>query len=278
MQIVLCAMAKNEHLYINDFVEYYKRLGFDKIYIYNNDDFDKPNLEDYIKNKSKVEIIDIRGIKKPKLQQEIYTIFYNTHKFDWCLFCDIDEYLVGVKNVHLWLEQWYMRNVKQIRIKWKLFGDDDLIERDMSIPVYKAFTKEVKTSLNRNLVDKGNLENQGKAFVRGGLPNVIITSPHFASIKRRDNVIPSILPSGRPCYSKVVINENYSRETIYMNHYMTKTLSEFVKQKLGRNDAVYGTSVPLDYFWRINKKTEDKIKWLEERGIYELQDISNELR
>ena len=159
------------------------------------------------------------------------------------------------------------RNAYQIRVKWRLFGDDNKITRDMSVPIYKAFTKEIKSSLNRNLIDKGTLENQGKAFVRGNLPNVIISSPHFASFRRRDNVIPSVLPSGKPCWSKVIIMENYSREYVYLNHYMTKTLSEFINQKLNRNDAVYNINISLDYFWRINTKTEEKLQYLKERGL-----------
>lgn len=267
MRIVLCAMAKNEHKYINDFVNYYTKLGFDKIYLYDNDDLDKPHIEDFIEKKDKVEVINIRGIKKEKLQHEVYTNFYNTHKFDWCLFCDIDEFLVGVKNVHYWLENPMYRNVFQIRIKWKLFGDDNLITRDMTQPVYSVFKNEVKTSLMRNLITKGNLEYQGKAIVRGGLQNVVIRSPHFASFKTRDNVIPSVLPSGKPCWSKVVITENYSRETIFLNHYMTKSLSEFIDQKLNRNDAVYNQALTLDYFWRINQKTPAKVGYLKDRGL-----------
>ena len=36
----------------------------------------------------------------------------------------------------------------------------------------------------------------------------------------------------------------------------------FVKQKQGRGDAVHGNILDLDYFWRINKKTKDKLEWL----------------
>ena len=266
MHIVVCAMAKNEHRYINDWVNWYLKLGFDKIYIYDNDEISSPKLENYIENKDKIEIINIRGVHKEKLQHEVYTTFYNTHKFDWCLFCDVDEFLTGVKNIHYLLEQPIYRKALQIRIMWKLFGDDNLITRDMSLPVYSVFKNEVKSSLMRDLVTKGNLEYQGKAMVRGGLQNVIIRSPHFASIKTRDNVIPSILPSGKPSWSKVVITEDYRRETIYLNHYMTKSLSEFVEQKLNRNDAVYNQALTLDYFWRINKKTPEKLEWLRKKG------------
>lgn len=267
MRVVVCAMAKNEHLYINDWVEHYCKLGFDKIYIFDNDDKDKPFIGDYIKNKNRVEIINIRGAHRPKLQHEIYTHFYHTYRFDWCLFCDIDEFLFGINNIHSFLERPIFRNINQIRIKWKLFGDDNLIERDMSKHVYDVFKQEVKESLHRNLMQKGNLESQGKMIVRGGLLNVVIKSPHFASLFTRDNVIPSMLPSGRPCWSKVDIKENYTKETVFLHHYMTKSLSEFVKQKLNRNDAVYDQKLTIDYYWRINQKTKEKLEYLQKLGL-----------
>lgn len=267
MQVVICAMAKNEHLYINDWVNHYLSIGFDKIYLFDNDDENKPFIGDFIQNKDKVETIDIRGKKKEHLQHDVYTNFYNTYKFNWCLFCDIDEYLFGINDIHSFLEQQKFKSTCQIRIKWKLFGDDNLIERDMSKPVYDIFSHEIKSSLMRDLKTKGNLELQGKMIVRGGIKNVVIRSPHFASLVNRNNVLPSVLPSGRFCNSKVVIYENYSNESVYLHHYMTKSLSEFVEQKLNRNDAVYNTSLKLDYFWRINAKTPQKIEWLKKKGL-----------
>lgn len=267
MQVVICAMAKNEHLYINEWVKHHINIGFDKIYLYDNDEKHSSYIGDFIDKNylGKVEIIDIRGQVKEHLQHDIYTNFYNTHTFDWCLFIDIDEFLVGVGNVKIFLKKF--TSINQIRIRWRLFGDDNLITRDTTKPVMSSFKRVINYSLNRNLKDRGNLEIQGKAFVRGNLDNVVIRSPHFASYGTRNNVIPSCLPSGMPCNSKVVIREYYGRETIYINHYMTKTLSEFVNQKLSRTDAVFGDTLKLDYFWRINEKTKEKIKYLKDIGI-----------
>ena len=271
MEIVVCAMAKNEHKYINEWVEHYINLGFDKLYIYDNDELDSPNIKDYISSKflNKCVIKNIRGQHKPKLQHDIYTGFYAKYgkTFEWCLFCDIDEFLFGVENIHSLLDQPMYQNAQQIRVRWKLFGDDNLITRDMSKKVVDSFQIEIKHSLNRNLINIGNLEKQGKMIVRGGLPNVIIRSPHFASFLNRDNIIPSILPSGKVCYSKVAIEEDYSNETIYLHHYMTKSLSEFIEQKLNRTDAVFGNTLVLDYYWRINKKTKEKLDYLKDLGL-----------
>ena len=265
MRVVLCCLAKNEHLYINDFVNWYAKLGFDKIYIYDNDDENVDNVENYIENKDIVEIINVRGVHEDRLQHKLYTKFYNEYKdtFDWCLFCDIDEYLFGVENIHSFLSQKKFSRTNQIRIKWKLFGDDDLITRDMSKPVYEIFSHEIKESWVRSLDKKCNLQNQGKAIVRGGLDNVVIESPHFASRGTRDNYLSSVLPSGSMCFSKVTIKEDYRGESVFLHHYMTKSLSEFIDQKLKRTDAVFGElSIDFNYYWRINKKTQEKLDYI----------------
>lgn len=272
MRVVLCCLAKNEHLYINDFVKWYVDLGFDTIYIYDNDELDSKPIRECIDENlmDHVVVKNIRGFRRDKLQHDIYTGFYAKYgkQFDWCLFCDVDEFLFGVDNIKDFLNNPKFNNFNQIRVKWKLFGDDDLIERDMSIPVYEAITHEIKETLNRNLVDKGNLESQGKSFVRGNLPNIIIRSPHFASNGYRDNTLKSCLPSGRVCNSYVAIKEDYSHESVFLNHYMTKTLSEFVNQKMNRTDAVFvDLQIKLDYYWRVNKKTPQKLEWLKERGL-----------
>ena len=101
MRVVVCAMAKNEHLYIKDWVNHYLRIGFDKIYIYDNDDPGTKSIKRYLPQTDKVEVINIRGRKEENLHHKVFTEFYRTHKFDWCLFCDVDEFLSGVQNIHI---------------------------------------------------------------------------------------------------------------------------------------------------------------------------------
>ena len=268
MRVVVCAIAKKEHKYINQWVKHYVDLGVDKIYLYDNDDINEKYIGCYINEKyaNKIYIINVRGVKRPLFQHDCYTKFYWKYReyFDYCLFCDIDEYLVGVKNIKEWLSK---MTAKQIRIKWRLFGDDNVIERDTNIPMIDFFKKPVTSSLHRNLNQKGNLESQGKFILKGGMFNIYINSCHYGCIGNSNVLVPSVLPSGKPCKSYTAINEDYSQETIYLNHYMTKTLKEFVEQKLNRNDAVYNTNLKLDYFWRINAKTPEKLEWLKKKGL-----------
>ena len=201
------------------------------------------------------------------MKHDIYTKFYREHNFDWCLFCDIDEFLSGVQNIHIYLSLPQFRNANQIRVKWRLFGDDDKITRDMSKPVYCCFHKVITKLLKNDLKGKNTLENQGKSIVRGHLPNVVFHSVHYGCFCDENHIIPSILPSGRPCLSRVAIKEDYRFESLFLNHYMTKSLSEFINQKLNRNDAVFNVNLKMNYYWRINKKTKEKLEYLKNLGL-----------
>lgn len=276
MRIWVCALAKNEHKYINEWVKHYIDMKVSHIVIYDNDDIDEAkNIADFIDNRYKkyVEIINIRGYHEKNLQARIYTDFYNKYnkQFDWCCFFDIDEFLTGVSNIQLLLSDIKLFRAKQIRVKWRLFGDDDIIERDTTKPVLNAFNKVIKKSLSRDLKRKCELHNQAKCIVKGGLRCVYFNSVHYISDMTM-KLPTELLPSGKECYGKVAILDNYDNETIYLNHYMTKSLSEFIEQKLNRTDAVFDErKLKLDYYWRINTKTNAKLEYLKERGIdYEL--------
>ena len=75
LKICLCAIGKNENLYIKEFVEHYKKLGYNRIFLYDNNDIDDERFEEKIKkeiDKGFVKIINYRGykgkLKNPQLE------------------------------------------------------------------------------------------------------------------------------------------------------------------------------------------------------------------
>ena len=216
-----------------------------------------------------IKIINARGVHYHQMQHTFYSNFYKIQKdnFEWCIFCDIDEYLVGVDNIKTFLSKPRFMNTQQIRIKWKLFGDDNIIERD-TYKVHGMFTHEITKSLCNDLKKPNRLERQGKTIVKGHLTNIVFNSVHYAQYNDKPRILPSVLPSGRTCNSLVVIDENYENESVFFYHYMTKSLSEFIEQKMNRTDAVFGDrQLKLNYFWRINEKTKEKEEYLKNKGI-----------
>ena len=250
---VICAIAKNENPYINDWVNWHLNLGFDKIYLYDNNDPWVEFVGDFIEQKDKVEIFDVRGKKEQALQIKCYNEFYNTHSFDWCAFLDIDEFLVLNKwtNIQEFVSDPIFETCQAIRLNWHVYGDDDLIERDMNVPVYEAFTRKLNHGYNTH----------GKEIIRGGIENIWIESTHWAEVNGK--LLSQIMPDGLPTMGKV--GGLRDCKEAWVNHYMTKSLSEFITQKLGRGDAVFvNREINMGYYWNLNRQTPEKIKWLKE--------------
>ena len=40
MKVGVCVIIKNENLYIRDWVEYYKKIGFDTVILFDNNDLE----------------------------------------------------------------------------------------------------------------------------------------------------------------------------------------------------------------------------------------------
>lgn len=254
-QVAICAVAKCENDYINDWVKYHIDLGVDDIYLYDNNDSDYEPIEKRIDEKylEHVHITKIPGAKE--FQIPTYNKFYNENKnrYSWIGFIDIDEFIVlnKWKNIKEFLNDEKFKYYNVIKLNWHMFGDDDKISRDMTVPVYNGIVNRLKGH---------EYESHGKQFIRGNQNEVIICSNHYCTIHGR--LPKQIMPDGIPTEAK--ISEHHNCEEAYINHYMTKTISEFINQKLARGtDASFkNRKIDLNYFWRINNKTSDKIEFV----------------
>jgi hypothetical protein len=77
LKVCLCTIGKKENLYAYEFVEHYKKIGYDKIFIYDNNDIGDEKFEDVLNKQISsnfVEIINFRGYrgKRQKPQNDAY--------------------------------------------------------------------------------------------------------------------------------------------------------------------------------------------------------------
>lgn len=106
IKICLCVIGKKENLYAKEFVDHYKKLGYNKIFIYDNNDINDERFEDIIRddiNNGFVSIINFRGYKAP---QQIYSYQdcyrKNNLSYNWLSFFDFDEFLeLRPKNIKI---------------------------------------------------------------------------------------------------------------------------------------------------------------------------------
>lgn len=142
MKVALVCIAKNEDNYIEEWVNYNLKLGFDKIFIYQNDW--RTNIEH-----PSVVKFENDGINK---QRECYYHFIQTYnsEYDWAAFFDVDEFLVLKKHKNI---KDFINDYKEfpgVGINWVLFGNNGLTKVDGEYSLVKRFTKR-QWSINQHV-------------------------------------------------------------------------------------------------------------------------------
>lgn len=256
---VICAIAKNENIYIAEWVEYYFNLGFDHIYLYDNNASTTEYVGNFIpeKYRGKVTIFNINDDYRYHLQTYYYKEFYANYKktFNWVAFFDIDEFLDlnnEFKDINEFLAQNKFNNINQIVFKWKLFGDNGYLERDMSIPVHEFFKKPA-TGLRQ-------IGNCTKVIIKGKNATEELGSHghHVHFVSGEEEPWQAAFPSGQKIsvVTYQIQPSVYKNETIFVNHYMTKTLNEFLKYKWQRGDIwIQKVSYEISYYKAVNTWT-----------------------
>ncbi len=137
MKVALVAIAKNEDNYIDEWLNYYIKLGFDHIFVYQNNwrcKLEYPFL-------TKIEW-DGYAVQKPA-----YNDFVNKNIgiYSHAAFFDIDEFLVlkKHKNIKQFLKDY--DRYDSLGINWVMFGDNYLVAPKDDFSLIKRFTLRAKS-------------------------------------------------------------------------------------------------------------------------------------
>jgi hypothetical protein len=207
MRVALVCIAKNEENYIQEWIDYNLKLGFDDIFVYQN------NWR-YNINSKNVHTIEFDG---DCMQEAAYNHFIksNYDNYDWVAFFDVDEFLVLKKhdNIKKFIENY--SNYNAIGINWVLFGDNGL-DFNGSYSLLPRFTKR-QIGVNEHIKSIVKLKNNFYQSVHHPV-DVEIVSPNYQ------------LFFGP-------FNPNGSDDVAQLNHYFCKTKSEWDnKRSRGRAD------------------------------------------
>jgi predicted HAD superfamily phosphohydrolase YqeG len=213
MKIALVCIAKNEDNYIKEWVDYHKKIGFDKIFIFENN---------WVCNIIDDVVVKIKFDGEMK-QVSAYNYFIENFKdvYDWCLFIDVDEFLVLKNNINVkdFIRQY--GNVENgIAINWVLFGNNNhtkVIGNNYS--VLDRFTKRQK-----------NINQHIKTFLKLKNKNVKMVDPHHPNVTIYDTNLTEV---------KSALNPRGVIDVVQINHYFCKTEEEFMlKINRGRADIL----------------------------------------
>lgn len=259
MKVALCAIAKQENHYIREWVEHYKRIGFDAIYLYDNNDQDGERFEEVIEDYMRcgfVKVIDFRGHKK--CQMQAYNDCYKRFgpQYDWMAFFDIDEFLTILnpyykRDVKRFLDSWLYDDFDIVKICWQCMTDSGLLTVDGNYSV-KRFTQVAK------LPAQNHNNRQAKCICRTKKPLVWKTGCHVP-LNMRWSICDAL---GRQTNDRNGFDKPIWKEAV-IKHYRFKTIEEYVTNKMQRlypdQEADRAMKkLDLDFFFKVNERTPEK--------------------
>ncbi|MBR4790984.1 MAG: glycosyltransferase family 92 protein [Treponema sp.] len=230
--VSICAIFKDEGNYLKEWIEYYKLIGTDHIFLYNNFSTDnyKEILQKYIDNNF-ITFIDW-PVQQGQLKAYRHCIENYSTISKWIGFFDIDEFFVSLNHKTLTEELQCYELYPSVVANWKTFGSSSITNRDLSIPVIKDFTKCQtdyywgKYFINNSYTINYNYR-RNKQFV------------HSIWIKVGFAYIPPITCNYKFYFGKYIdILNRPSNQKFWLNHYYTKSKSEF-EIRINKTDVLY---------------------------------------
>lgn len=280
MNTAVCCIAKYENKYLKEWVDYHLELGFDQIFIYDNNNLDGEEILPVLRSYDKVEIVDCRG--KTSYQDPAYTDFYNAYgkQFDWIAFIDVDEFITfskesGIHTIKEFLAR-FGEEVQIVHLNWMCYGDSGIVELEDNYSVLERFT--VPMDYDKKVQYDFPENDHVKSIIRGGM-DIGNRTIHVHTPKDYDYYV--VDARGEKCENDYF--KPYDFSVAYIRHYVTKTIFEWL-MKLSRGTAddcsLNHRFYSIARFFLYNKKTEEKEKIVAHYLIFQecmKQSLSTEL-
>jgi hypothetical protein len=206
MKVALTCIAKNEDKYIEEWIQYHLYLGFDRVFVYENDwtlNLDSPFVEK----------IQFNGGGR---QSQAYNHFLSNYKnkYDWVAFFDVDEFLVLKMHDNIKQFLFHYREFDGVGINWYLFGDNNQPMPTDNYSVLDRFTKRSK-KIDKHIkcIVKTNIDS--KYNIHSPINSVIVDC-------KKNPIAGAFNTQGDDTIAQI-------------NHYFTKTKEEWkLKRERGR--------------------------------------------
>jgi len=220
-KIALVTMAKDEDFYLQEWIDYHLKLGFDDIFIYqNNWRFRAPLLDDrvHFMEWDVDSLTPVEGVRTWEWNRHsmCYSNFGKEYhsEFEWAAFFDVDCFLVlkETNNVKEFISKYDNVPQQQVVINFAFFGDNGLTEFDENnTSVLERFTKRWETPHTDSYYQFLPICKLHENFCCHEI--------HFVPGEWVD--VDGFVGNGRSGERNITFNK------AQLNHYYTKTLSEW---------------------------------------------------
>ena len=221
--VSICAIFKNEALYLKEWIEFHRVVGINHFYLYNNnsDDDYMSVVSPYIEEG----IVTLIQWPKNQAQMECYCdcITNFRHETKWLGFIDIDEFVVpkSTNNVYDFLKK-FENNRGSVKIYWRMFGTSGIMDRDLNSLVTESLT-----------VCWPRYYSVGKCFYNtkfdfDAKKNSILH--HLLWTKYGGMSLPPVNAFDNICLNRLD-KVNSDDHPIQINHYFTKSYKEYAMKR-----------------------------------------------
>lgn len=240
--LVICAIFKDEELFLKEWIEYHKLVGVQHFYLYDNGSTDHSLeiLKPYIKAKE----VDLISWERESRNQQEYNFHVQIPAYEhalkiakkqakWAAFIDIDEFICPVKKKNLVEVLKDYSSYGGLAINWQLYGTSNhhsLKENELVIEslVYKMPTGHQNHHVVKCIVQPSKVE--------------AITDPHsffyqtgYCAVNSKKEP----LQQGYLCHPSIAL------DVVRINHYWYGTEDWFFNNKLPRR-AKWGLAFSLE--------------------------------
>lgn len=234
--LAVCAIAKNEGPYFQEWIEWHLSQGVEKFYIYDNESTDctREVLHPYIESG----VVEYQYFPGQKRQLAAYDDCFERHRFDtrWLAVIDLDEFIVPIQDSSIPVFLQRFEDYAVVEINWLVYGSSG-----------------ARTKTEGNLMER---------FRKHSFPNHRLNR-HVKSIADPRRVCTMIgcheaaRLSGKPVDpSGRIIKTHFGdrepqQDVIRINHYAIKSYEEFLNKR-ARGRARTTSVRDLGYFERYD--------------------------
>lgn len=235
MDIYICAIIKNEHQYLKEWIDWHLSIGVNHIYLC--EDIGSKSHADIIKDYDQVTLFpfndeiaqyDRQGHASSWRQRSLFDWFLDTHRgvADWCAFIDVDEFITleNYENISEFLADYTDYN--GIYLSWKMIGANGHIKSPKS-NVVEAYTKEAKgwIACDHHYAFKSIVNLHRNGYITG-----------IHCVNEGVNVF------------KMTTNRIRIYKKAWINHYFTKSWEDWCNRVLRRGDVCTGNRKLKQFF------------------------------
>lgn len=230
--LTVCAIAKNEGPYFKEWIEWHRKQGVEKFYIYDNESTDctqevlKPFIESGL-----VEYTFFPGRKR---QLAAYDDCFERHRLEarWIAVIDLDEFIVPIKDPTIPDFLHRMEKFSAVEINWLVYGSGGAQKREPG---------GVMERFHRHSLPEHRLNTHVKSIVDPRRVCAMIGCHEAARLSgcAADS-------HGQPIKTHFG-DRKPQQDVIRINHYAIKSYEEFLAKRSrgrARTNAIRG----LDYF------------------------------